>query len=40
MQVLKWGDAITHTIGLVKMKKLDIIKHWQEYQVLNNRNSD
>ena len=40
MQVLKWGDAITHPTDLVKMKKLDIIKHWQEYQVLNNRNSD
>lgn len=22
------------------MKKLDIIKHWQEYQLLNNRKSD
>ena len=40
IQVLKWGDAVIHTTGLVKMKRLDIIKHWQEYQVLNNRNSD
>ena len=39
IQVLKWSDAIIHTTGLVKMKKLDIIKHWQEYRVLNNRRS-
>ena len=27
-------------MDLVKIKMLDIIRCWQEYQVLNNRNSD